>query len=117
MGALFFLVHCSIVLSIFQRSRVSTQEITLPEAIEDMETDQPAVPGPAGNDDGKANAEKSLRESRDYKTLARRENKDSLRTLCQDRGLDDTLCKTELARQLINWVSAPTLLFFNSNLI
>ena len=76
-----------------------------------METDQTAVPGPAGNDDGKANAEKSLRESWDYKTLAQRENKDSLQTLCRDRGLDDTLCKTELARQLIDWVSASTSCF------
>jgi hypothetical protein len=71
-----------------------------------MEIDQPAAPGPAANDDSKANAEKSLFQSRDNKALARRENKDALRALCQDRGLDDTLRKIDLATQLITWVSA-----------
>ena len=73
-----------------------------------MEIDQPAMPGPAENDETKANAEKSLLKSHSHKALARRENKDALRMLCQDRGLDDTLCKIELARQLIVWVSAAT---------
>ena len=70
-----------------------------------MEIDQPAVPGPAENDNSKASTVKSLLESRDHKALARRENKDALRALCQDRGLDNTLCKIELAKQLITWVS------------
>jgi hypothetical protein len=70
-----------------------------------MEIDRPAAPGPPENDDWKSGAEKSFRDSRNYKALARRENKDTLRALCQDRGLDDTLCKMELARQLIAWVS------------
>ena len=76
----------------------------LPE-VEDMEIDGPGTPGPCENTDWKASAEKSLHESRDHKALARRENKDVLRALCQDRGLDDSLCKTELARQLVAWVS------------
>lgn len=71
-----------------------------------MEIDQPPVRGPPENLDSKTSAEKSLLESRDHKALVRRENKDALRALCQDRGLDDTLCKVELARQLITWVSA-----------
>lgn len=70
-----------------------------------MEIDGPASQGPSENYDWKFSAEKSLHESRDHKALARRENKDALRVLCQDRGLDDTLCKVELARQLIDWVS------------
>lgn len=75
----------------------------LPE-VEDVEMDAPVVPTPHEGDDWKMGAEKSLRDSRDHKALARRENKDALRALCQDRGLDDTPCKTELARQLIAWV-------------
>ena len=78
----------------------------LPEVVEAMEVDQPVAPGRSENDDGKASAEKSLLESRTHKALARRENKDALRTLCHDRGLDDTLSKMELAEQLIAWVSA-----------
>jgi hypothetical protein len=70
-----------------------------------MEVDGSSAPEPPENDDWKFSAEKSLEESRDHKSLARRENKDTLRILCQDRGLDDTLCKVELAIQLIAWVS------------
>lgn len=70
-----------------------------------MEIDQPAAPAPAETADGRASAEKSLLESRDHKALARRENKDALRALCQARNLDDTVCKIELAKQLITWVS------------
>ena len=92
--------------TLLQRSQISRGDITLPEA-EDMEVDRFAPPGPSKNDDWKASAEKALRESRSDKALARRENKDALRALCQDRGLDDTLCKIALARQLIAWVS-PT---------
>lgn len=79
-----------------------------------MEIDQPTMPGPAENDDTKANAEKSLLKSHDHKALSRRENKDALRMMCQDRGLDDTLCKAELARQLIAWVSTAPLPHMNS---
>jgi len=82
-----------------------------------MEIDQPPMQGPAENIDSKTSAEKSLLESRDHKALARRENKDALRALCQDRGLDDTLCKVELARKLITWVSALRVLFKNYSLI
>lgn len=93
------------VLNTLQRSQIHPDEITLPEEVENMETDQPAVPGPAESDDSMASAEKSLLECRDHKALARRENKDALRALCQARNLDDTLCKVELAKQLITWVS------------
>lgn len=80
----------------------------LPE-VEYMEIDGPPGPGPSQNDDWRTSAEKSLHESRDHKALARRENKDALRALCQDYGLDDTPSKIELARQLIDWVSTTFL--------
>lgn len=82
-----------------------------------MEIDAPTPPAPSDSGGLKASAEKSLHESRDYKALARRENKDALRALCQDHGLDDTLCKIELARQLIAWVSTLSLPHDNRNLI
>ncbi|KAF9642264.1 hypothetical protein BDM02DRAFT_3193584 [Thelephora ganbajun] len=63
------------------RSQTSPDEITLSGEVEDMEVDQPSVLQPA-------------------KSFG---SKDALQALCQDRGLDDTVSKIELARQLINW--------------
>lgn len=74
-----------------------------------MEVDELPIPGPAQNGDSRASTEKSLLKSRNYKALLRRENKGALQALCQDYGLDDTLSKTDLAIQLIEWVSVPRL--------
>jgi hypothetical protein len=104
MGVFGFLIFIPIIVNPPQRCQISPGEVTLPE-VEDMEMDGPTTTRPSENDDGKASAEKSLHESRSPNALARRENKDALRALCQDRGLDDTLCKIELATQLIAWVS------------
>lgn len=82
-----------------------------------MEIDGPVAPGPSGNNEWRARAERSIHESRDHKALARREKKDALRVLCQDRGLDDTLCKIELAKQLITWVGSTFSPYDDCNLV